>query len=68
MGTIFSRDNSDRTRGNGFKLKQGRFRLDIRKKFFTIVKHWTGLPRQEVEAPSQQTFKTRLDRALSNLI
>ncbi|KFP16809.1 hypothetical protein Z169_05482, partial [Egretta garzetta] len=55
---------------DGFKLNQGRFRLDIRKKFFTmrVVKHWNRLPREGVEAPSLETFKARLDGAVSNLI
>ncbi|KFW72913.1 hypothetical protein AS28_14777, partial [Pygoscelis adeliae] len=55
---------------NGFKLEGGRFRLDIRKKFFTlrVVKHWHRLPREMVDAPSLETFKVRLDGALSNLI
>ncbi|KFP17213.1 hypothetical protein Z169_14122, partial [Egretta garzetta] len=55
---------------NGFKLKQGRFKLNIRKKFFTmrVVKHWNGLPREVADAPSLEAFKARLDGALSNLI
>jgi len=50
--------------------KEGRFRLDIKKNFFIIsmVKHWNRLPREVVEAPSLETFKVRLDGALSNLI
>ncbi|KFQ82617.1 hypothetical protein N335_13616, partial [Phaethon lepturus] len=61
----FSRACCDRTRGNGFKLKEGRLRLDIRKKFFTgrVVKHWPRLPREVVGAPSLETFQARLDRA-----
>ncbi|PKU32121.1 hypothetical protein llap_17576 [Limosa lapponica baueri] len=67
---LFSRACCDRTRGNDFKLKEGRFRQDIRKKFFTmcVVKHWNRLPREVVDVPSLETFKTRLNGALSNLI
>jgi len=66
----FSRACCGRTKSNGFKLREGRFRLDIRKKFFTrrVAKHWNRLPREVVEAPSLETFKARLDGALSNLI
>ncbi|KFP23160.1 hypothetical protein Z169_07923, partial [Egretta garzetta] len=55
---------------DGFKLREGRFRLDIRKKFFTVrmVKHRNWLPREVVDAPSLETFKARLDGALSSLI
>jgi len=67
---LFSRACCDRTRSNGFKLREGRFRLDMRKNFFTVwvVKHWHRLPREVVEAPSLETFKARLNGALSNLI
>jgi len=67
---LFSRICCDRTRGNGFKQKEGRFRLYKRKKFFTmrVMKHWNRLPREVVDAPSLEVFKAILDGALSNLI
>ena len=67
---MFMRVDSDRTRGNGFKLTQGRFRLHIRRKFFTqrVVTHWNRLPKEVVDAPSLDAFKARLDVALGSLV
>ena len=67
---LLTRACSDRTRGNGFRLKEGRFRLDIRKKLFAlrVVRHCSRLPRQVVDAPSPAVFKARLDGALSSLV
>ncbi|KFO61822.1 hypothetical protein N302_06167, partial [Corvus brachyrhynchos] len=55
---------------NGYKLKEGKFRLDIRKKFFTVrvERHWNRLPKKAVDVPSLKVFKARLDGVLSNLV
>jgi len=60
---------SDRTRGNGHKLKQ-KFQLNVRKNFFVlrVIEHWHRLRRGIVESPSLEIFKTRLDVVLCNML
>ena len=67
---LLSLVTSHRTRGSRMKLRQGKFRLDIRKRFFTgrVVGHWNRLPREVVTAPSLSEFKEHLDDALSHMV
>lgn len=62
--------SDDRTRGNGTKLGHVKFRLDIRKEFFTMrmVKHWNRLTSEEVDAPRLSAFKRHLDNVLINMV
>ncbi|KFO94115.1 hypothetical protein N320_09355, partial [Buceros rhinoceros silvestris] len=55
---------------NGSKLHQGKFRLDIRKHFFTkrMVKHWNRLPREVIDVPSLSGFKRYMDNALNSML
>jgi len=67
---LFISARSNRMRGDGFKLEEGTFRLDMRKKLFTVrvVRYWNRLPREVVGALPLEAFKARLDGALSNLV
>jgi len=61
---------SDRTRGNGHKQKYRKFHLNVRKNFFTlsVTEHWNRLPREVVDSPSLEIFRTRLDKVLCSLL
>ena len=67
---VFSLGSSARTCGNGSELPQGRFRLDIRKHFFTesTVKRWNRVPRDLIDAPSLSVFKRHLGTAFNNIL
>lgn len=67
---LFSPVADHRMHRNGTKVHQERFRLDIRKNFFTtrVVKHWNGLPSEVADAPCLAVFKRQLENALINTL
>ena len=67
---LFTQIDSNRTRGNDFKLKEGRYRLHVRWTYFTerVVRCWNRLPREAVDAPFLEVFEARWDGVLDNLI
>ncbi|KAJ7427768.1 hypothetical protein WISP_04083 [Willisornis vidua] len=67
---LFYQVTTSNTRGYWLKLCQRKFRLDVRRKFFTerMISHWNGLPKEVLDSPFLGFFKRRLDVALSAMI
>lgn len=66
---LLKRACSDRTKGNGFRLKDCGFKFDVRNKFFSVNEEfWHRSAREIVAASNLKVFKVRLDKALRSLI
>ena len=66
---LFSVVCSNRTRSNGLKLKHGKYHRNMQKNFTVkVTEHWNRLPREVVESPSVEIFKTHLDIYLCDLL
>ena len=68
--SLFPRALPGVTRNNGHKLAEGRFRLDIRRRYFMVrvARVWNQLPREVVLAPTLGVFKRRLDEHLAGVV